>query len=138
MNLLRALAPQTEEGHDESKEESQDELMDFEQELLDMDDSAKEDDTPALIPPPEIRVNSEHLVDRVSDVVVLKMKRELRRQAQASEALLSRMEQKLDLLLQQDPPTRSETKSTSKEIKACYFCREEGHLASKCKARVKC
>ena len=138
MNLLRALAPQAEEGHDESKEESQDELMDFEQELLDMDDSAKEDDTPALIPPPEIRVNSEHLVDRVSDVVVLKMKRELRRQAQASEALLSRMEQKLDLLLQQDPPTRSETKSTSKEIKACYFCREEGHLASKCKARVKC
>ena len=90
--------------------------MDFEQELLDMDDSAKEDDTPALIPPPtEIRVNSEHLVDRVSNVVVLKMKRELRRQAQASEALLSRMEQKLDMLLQQEPPTRSESTSKSKE-----------------------
>ena len=77
MNLLRALASQTEEGQDERKEESQDELMDFEQELLDMDDSAKEDDTPALIPPPtEIRVNSEHLVD---SRVVLKMKRELRK-----------------------------------------------------------
>ena len=113
--------------------------MDFEQELLDMDDSAKEDDTPALIPPPtEIRVNSEHLVDRVSDVVVLKMKREFRRQAQASEALLSRMEQKLDLLLQQEPPTRSEPTSKSKESKVCYYCREEGHLANKCIVRVKC
>ena len=140
MNLLRALSSQTEEEQDERKEESQDELMDFEQELLDMDDTAKEDDTPALIPPPiEIRVNSEHLVDRVSDVVVLKMKRELHKQAQAGEALLARMEQKLDLLLQQEPSIRTETTtSSSKYSKVCYYCREEGHLANKCKVRVKC
>ena len=76
MNLLRALSSQTES--DEQKESdghdvSQDELMDFEQELLDMDDIMTEDNTPPLIvPPAEIRVNSDYQVDRVSDVVVLK------------------------------------------------------------------
>ena len=56
---------------------SQDVLMDFEQELLDMDDIMPEDSTPPLIvPPAEICVNSEHQVDRVSDVVVLKLKLE--------------------------------------------------------------
>ena len=140
LNQLRALASQTEDDQVDGKDVSEDELMDFEQELLDMDDSSKEDDTPALIPPPpEIRVNSEHLVDRVSDVVVVKMKRELRRQAEANEALLARMEQKLDLLLQQEPSTRTAPRtSSSKETKVCYYCREEGHLANKCKVRVKC
>jgi hypothetical protein len=140
LNQLRVLASQTEEEQADHKDVSEDELMDFEQELLDMDDHTKEDDTPALIPPPtEIRVNSEHLVDRVSDVVVVKMKRELRRQTQASEALLARMEQKLDLLLQQEAPTRTvPTTSSSKDAKVCYYCREEGHLANKCKDRVKC
>lgn len=104
LNLLRALSSQTEEEldkhkkSDEQKESdghdvSQDVLMDFEQELLDMDDIMPEDSTPPLIvPPAEICVNSEHQVDRVSDVVVLKLKLEFWRQAQANKDLLSRVE----------------------------------------------
>ena len=42
------------------------------------------------------------------------MKRELRRQTEANEALLARMEQKLDLLLQQEPSTRTAPTTSSK------------------------
>ena len=50
------------------------------------------------------------------------------------------MENKLDLLLQQEPSNRLAAKApaTSKDSKVCYYCQEEGHLAKKCKDRVKC
>ena len=141
LNSLRSLAtaqtgeePEEPEASDELTNVSQDgSMMDFEQELLSIDDVV----TPPRAPAAEIRVNSEDLVRRVSDAVVDKMKYELRKQNQANEALLTRIESKLDLLLQQEPPART-APQTSKDARACYFCREVGHLANKCSQRVKC
>ena len=49
----------------------------------------------------QLRVNSEDLVNRVADVVMEGMKREIHKQTQAQVALLSCIENKLDQLLQQ-------------------------------------
>ena len=87
-------------------------------------------------PRDEIRVNSE---DLVADVVMEGMKCEIHKQTQAQVALLSRIEDKLDQLLQQEPQANTTaTAPTSKEARVCYYCREVGHLANKCKQRVKC
>ena len=79
----------------------------------------------------QLRVNSEDLVNRVADVVMEGMKREIHKQTQAQVALLSCIENKLDQLLQQEPQANTTTR-------VCYYCREVGHLANKCKQRVKC
>ncbi len=96
-------------------------MMDFEQELLSIDDVL----TPPHVPPAaEIRVNLEDLVNRVADAVVDKMKHEMRKQNQANEALLSCIENKLDLLLQQEPSARTvPSLQASKDTRVCYFCR---------------
>ena len=137
LNLLRTLSTdrqaeevlEDQEGSDEQDEtanlSADDSLMDFEQELLNisMPDDAAKPPPPALA---EIRVNSEDLVDRVSDVVVSKMQRELRRKSEANNAILSRIESKLDQILQQDPPknkTGPSSTTSSKESKVCYYCR---------------
>lgn len=105
MNSLRALAtskgenePDKLEASDGGANLSQDgSMMDFEQELLSLKD--------VMSPTPraEIRVNSEDLVNRVADVVMEGMKCEIHKQTQAQVALLSRIEDKLDQLLQQEP-----------------------------------
>ena len=131
------------DGQDEPANVSLDgSLMDFEQELLNYSDimpnDAAKPPTPALA---EIQVNSEDLVNRVSDVVVSTMKREICRQSEANEALLSCIENKLDQILKQEPSnnkTGSLSTTTSKDSKVCYYCREQGHLAIKCKERVEC
>ena len=141
MNSLRALAtskgesePDELEASDGGANLSQDgSMMDFEQELL----SLKDVMSPA--PRAEIRVNSEDLVNRVADVVMEGMKSEIHKQTQAQVALLSRIEDKLDQLLQQEPQANtSATAPTSKDARVCYYCREVGHLANKCKQRVSC
>ena len=148
LNLLRTLSSdkQTEEVEDHEGSDDQDgtanvsaddSLMDFEQELLNI---SMPDDADKPQPLAEIRVNSEDLVDRVSDVVVNKMQRELRRRSEANDAILTRIESKLDLILKQDPPNNKPgpSSTSSKETKVCYYCREQGHLANRCKERVKC
>ena len=108
------------DGQDEPANVSLDgSLMDFEQELLNYSDimpnDAAKPPTPALA---EIQVNSEDLVNRVSDVVVSKMKREICRQSEANEALLSRIEHKQDHILKQEPSnnkTGSSSTATSKD-----------------------
>ena len=80
----------------------------------------------------QLRVNSEDLVNRVADVVMEGMKREIHKQTQAQVALLSCIENKLDQLLQQ---------LLLKPIQQLGFViivGEVGHLANKCKQRVKC
>ena len=90
-------------------------------------------------PKAEIRVNSEDLVNRVADAVMEGMKREMHNQTQAQAALLSRIENKLDQLLQHEPQANTTASApTSKDARVCYYCREVGHLANKCKQRVKC
>ena len=140
LNSLRALATaQTEDATEEPEvddlaNESQDgSLMEFEQDLLSLTDVMSP--TPVL-PKAEIRVNSEDLVNRVAEEVLDRMKLEMRKQNQATEALLSRMEYKLDQVLEQEPPTRKQPSLQTSKV--CYYCREEGHLANKCKIRVNC
>ncbi len=61
------------------------------------------------------------------------------KQNQANEALLSRIEYKLDQLLEQEPSTRKPSSlQTSKDTRVCYYCRKVGHLANKFKLRENC
>ena len=92
---------------------------------------------------PEIRVTSEDLAERVSDVVVDKLKPIIlstSKNSQLSEAVLSQIEDKLDRLLQWQEEAKPTASGSSKEVKlnVCYFCRESGHLANKCKDRAYC
>ena len=129
LNSLRALStaqagdePEEPEASDDLTNVPQDgSMMDFEQELLSIDDVL----TPPRVPPAaEIRVNIEDLVNRVADAVVDKMKHEMRKQNQSNEALLSCIENKLDLLLQQEPSARTvPSLQASKDTRVCYFCR---------------
>ncbi len=144
LNSLRTLATAQTEDEPEEPEVSDDlanvsqdgSMMEFEQDLLSLTDVMS---PPPVPPTAEIRVNSEDLVNRVADEVVDRIKLEMRKQNQATEALLSRMEYKLDQLLEQEPPTRKPPSlQTSKDTRVCYYCREEGHLANKCKLRVNC
>ena len=60
------------------------------------------------------------------------------KQNQANEALLSLIENKLDLLQQEPSARTSSSLQASKDTRVCYYCREVGHQANKCKQRVKC
>ena len=143
LNSLRSLAsskgetePDELEASDGEDIQSQDgSMMDFEQELLSLKDVMSP--PPELVPRAEIRVNSEDLVNRVAEVVMEGMKSELHKQSQSQVSLLSRIEDKLDRLLQQEPQSKAAS-APSKDARVCYYCREVGHLANKCKQRVAC
>ena len=144
LNSLRALATSKGENELDELEASDGEdvqshdgsMMDFEQELLSLKDVMSP--APEPVPRAEIRVNSEDLVNRVAEVVMEGMKSELHKQTQCQVTLLSRIEDKLDQLLQQESQTNTATTPISKDARVCYYCREVGHLANKCKQRVAC
>ena len=100
-------------------------------------------DDPLTPTTPEIRVTSENLAERVSEVVVDKLKpiiQNTNNSSQLSVAVLSRIEDKLDRLFQWQEGAKPTASVPSKEIKlnVCYFCREPGHLANKCEDRAYC
>ena len=57
---------------------------------------------------------------------------------QLNDALLTQIESKLDVLLDRQEVKVSNAAGSSKETNVCYFRREQGDLANKCKEWVNC